>query len=102
MTVYILCTHVQDNCTMNSDLAGASRERTSLQLKCEELGCAVEQLKKSLGAREQEKAEVIRSCHSLSEHVERLEADLWSQQESCAHAHKDIHALHQASWRCGL
>ena len=80
---------------MHLELERACRERTSLELKCEELGVGLEQYKRIASVLEQEKAEAVQSCHNVCQQLDRLEAELRQQQDGCGHAQQEIHTLHQ-------
>lgn len=77
------------------ELERAARERTSLELKCEELGTRLEQYKRTASVVEQEKVEAVKSCHAMCQQVDRLEAELKGQQDGCAYAQRDLQTLHQ-------
>lgn len=80
---------------MHMELERAARDRTSLELKCEELGGRLDQCKRTVGALEQERTEVMQSCNTLSQQVDRLETELGGQQDISARTQQDIHTLHQ-------
>ncbi len=79
------------------EIEQVTRDRTSQELRCEDLGRRLEQVQAALRAGEQEKAEAVQSCYALTQQVDRLEAELGKAKSDYTHVQQDMHALHRVS-----